>query len=220
MSDTLYVINPNSLTHVTTGIEQALAGIKPVPGLDIRCVTLAEGPPGIQTQYDADAVIAPLCAEIDRLDASAAGFVIACFSDPGIHSVRERTRKPVVGISEAGMMAACMLGQRVGVIAVAARSIPRHLRYFAGMGLSSRLANERAVGFTVADVADPAKSLSKMIETAQRLRDEDGADVIVMGCAGMAQMRRPLQDAVGLPVIEPCQAAVGMAIGRILTAGA
>ncbi|QEI05079.1 Asp/Glu racemase [Pigmentiphaga aceris] len=216
MTQTLYVINPNSLERVTEGIDRALDGLRALPGLPIECLTLKEGPPGIQTQRDADSTITPLGTLVERLEDSAAGFVIACFSDPGLHSVRERTRKPVLGIGESGMLAAFMRGQRIGVIAVAATSIPRHLRYFGAMGLSARLANERAVGFTVAEVADPALSLAKMISTGKQLRDEDGADVLVMGCAGMAQMRRPLEDACGLPVIEPCQATVGMAIGRLL----
>jgi Asp/Glu/hydantoin racemase len=220
MTQTLYVINPNSLERVTEGIDRALEGLRVLPGLEIKCLTLKEGPPGIQTQRDADSTIAPLGALVESLEPTAAGFVIACFSDPGIHSVRERTKKPVLGIGESGMLAAFMQGQRVGVIAVAATSIPRHLRYFGALGLLGRLANERAVGFTVAEVADPALSLAKMISTGKQLRDEDGADVLVMGCAGMAQMRKPLEDATGLPVIEPCQATVGMAIGRLLTARA
>ena len=220
MTNTLYVINPNSLERVTEGIDRALDGLRVLPGLEIKCLTLEEGPAGIQTQRDADSTIMPLGALVDSLAATAAGFVIACFSDPGLHSVRERTRKPVLGIGESGMLAAFMRGQRIGVIAVAATSIPRHLRYFGAMGLSARLANERAVGFTVAEVSDPALSLAKMISTGKQLRDEDGADVLVMGCAGMAQMRRPLEDATGLPVIEPCQATVGMAIGRLLAAEA
>ena len=55
-----------------------------------------------------------------------------------------------------------------------------------------------------------------MIDTGRRLVDEDGAHVIVMGCAGMAQYRAPLEDALGVPVVEPTQAAAGMALARVL----
>lgn len=216
MDKKIYVINPNSLETVTAGIDQALECLRLSPSLVIECITVVEGPPGIQTQNDVDHVVPSLCAYVDRLDAGASAFVIACFSDPGLHSVRERTRKPVIGIGEAGMLTACTLGHRIGVIAISSKSIPRHLRYYGAMGLQNRIANERAVEFSVAEVSDEIRALGRMIEVGKRLR-EDGADVLVMGCAGMAKMRVPLQEAVGIPVVEPCQAAVGMAIGRVLT---
>jgi hypothetical protein len=142
---------------------------------------------------------------VTRGDCSA--FVIACYSDPGLHSAREVTAKPVLGISECGVLAALTLGHRFGVIAILATSIPRHLRYLGAMGVSSRLANERAVGLQVTELADPARTRQKMIDTGRRLVEEDGAHVIVMGCAGMAQYRAPLEDALGVPVVEPTQAA-------------
>lgn len=218
MTAGIYVINPNSLIHVTDAIRDALAHIPTLPGIRLECLTLHEGPPGIQTQRDADAVILPLCQRVTELEHDAASFVLACFSDPGLHAVRETTRKPVFGIGEAAMFSACMRGQRIGVIAVGASSIPRHMRYFASMGLQHRVVRERAAGFTVAEVADPARSLQRLIEVGRQLRDEDGADVVVLGCAGMAAMQEPMEDALGIPVVEPCRAAAGMAIGRLLAA--
>jgi Asp/Glu/hydantoin racemase len=67
----------------------------------------------------------------------------------------------------------------------------------------------------VVELSDENKTYGRMVDVGKRLRDEHGADVIVMGCAGMARYRKPLQDAVGIPVVEPTQAAVSMAIGRV-----
>jgi allantoin racemase len=53
------------------------------------------------------------------------------------------------------------------------------------------------------------------LHTGKKLRDDHGADVVVMGCAGMAPYRKRLQNALGIPVVEPTQAAVAMAIGRV-----
>jgi allantoin racemase len=82
------------------------------------------------------------------------------------------------------------------------------------MGVSDRMAGDRAIGLGVTELSDEARTFSRMAEVAVELRDEDGADVIVMGCAGMARYRDRLQRHVGLPVVEPSQAAVSMAIGR------
>ena len=112
-------------------------------------------------------------------------------------------------------MTALSLGQRFGVIAIMPASIPRHLRSFGAMGVLDRLAGDRALGLGVADLASADKSLSAMIATGKALRDTDGADVLIMGCAGMAQYRQLIEDATGLPVVEPCQAAAAMALGNI-----
>jgi allantoin racemase len=211
---TLYVVNPNSSVAVTAGIDRAVAPFRSADGPRIECITLDEGPPGIQTQRDVDGVIDPLCRRIAALDESASAFVIACFSDPGLHSAREVSGKPVLGIMECGLLTALTLGQRFGVIAILPTSIARHRRMINAMGISSRLANERAVGLPVVELADESKTLGRMIEAARALR-EDGADSVVMGCAGMAQYRARVESEAGIPVVEPTQAAVAMALGRV-----
>lgn len=211
--NTLVVINPNSSQSVTDGIDAAIHPLRSF-GIPIRCLTLAEGPPGIENQRQADLTIAPML-DLAAAQADAAGYVIACFGDPGLHALRDQTDLPVVGIQEAAVMTALTLGQRFGVIAILPASIPRHLRAFGAMGVLDRLAGDRALGLGVADLADPGKSLDAMIATGTKLRDEDGANVLIMGCAGMAGYRDALQEATGLPVVEPAQVAVSMALGQI-----
>lgn len=211
--NSLIVINPNSSQTVTDGIDAAIDPLRSF-GIPIRCLTLADGPPGIESQRQADLTIAPML-ELAAAQPDAAGYVIACFGDPGLHALRDQTALPVVGIQEAAVMTALTLGQRFGVIAILPASIPRHLRSFGAMGVLDRLAGDRALGLGVADLADDRKSLDAMIATGRRLRDEDGANALIMGCAGMARYRDPLQEATGLPVVEPSQAAVSMALGQI-----
>lgn len=209
----ILVINPNSTEAVTHGIDEACAPLR-MPGAPaIECVTLKEGPPGIETQQHVDSVIRPLIEMVRKNDHSA--FVIACYSDPGLHSLREATKRPVLGISECGILTALTLGQKFGVIAILQKSIPRHLRYMGALGVMDRLAGELPVGLPVVELSDQNKTFGRMVEVGKRLREEHGADVIVMGCAGMARYRKPLQDALGVPVVEPTQAAVAMAIGRV-----
>jgi allantoin racemase len=216
MNTTIHVVNPNSLEAVTRGIDEALRPLRLAEGQRIECHTLADGPPGIQTQQDVEAAIPPLMRKVASLKASAGAFVIACYSDPGLHVLREITKRPVIGISEAGILTALTMGQRVGVIAILAASIPRHLRYYGAMGVMDRIAGELPVGLGVAELADRELAFVRMAEVGRTLRDVHGADVLVMGCAGMASLRQRLQDAVGLPVVEPCQAGVAMAMGQLL----
>jgi allantoin racemase len=215
MPDRILVINPNSTAAVTRAIDEAMGPLRIAGGPEIACTTLAEGPPGIESQTDADGVIAPLCRVIREQEAACAAFVIACFSDPGLFSAREVTGKPVLGIAECGILTAMTLGHRFGVMSILARSVPRHLRYIAAMGVGQRLAADLPVGLGVGELADARTSLRRMIDVGRNLRDDHGADVLVMGCAGMARYRAELETAVQIPVVEPTQAAVAMAISRV-----
>lgn len=215
MAERILVINPNSTEAVTRGIDEACAPLRMPGGPGIDCVTLKEGPPGIETQQHVDGVISPLLSLVLQNEKQYAAFVVACYSDPGLHSLREATKKPVLGISECGILTALTLGQKFGVIAILKQSIPRHLRYVGALGVSERLAGELPVGLGVTELADENKTFGRMVEVGKALRDQQGANVIVMGCAGMARYRKPLQEQLGIPVVEPTQAAVAMAIGRV-----
>jgi Asp/Glu/hydantoin racemase len=107
------------------------------------------------------------------------------------------------------------MGHRFGVISILARSVPRHLRYIAAMGVGERLAGDLPLGLGVLELADARNTLTRMIDAGRRLRDQHGAEVLVMGCSGMAPYRAELEEAVQIPVVEPTQAAVAMAIGRL-----
>jgi Asp/Glu/hydantoin racemase len=215
MNDSILVINPNSSQAVTNSIDDACEPLRIQGGPPIECLTLEEGPPGIETQRDVDSVVGPLVRLIMEREKQHSAFVIACFSDPALHSAREITRKPVMGIAECGILTALTLGQRVGVMAILKMSVARHLRYIAALGVSGRLAAELPVGLGVGELRDETKTLQRMRQVGKSLRDDHGADVLVMGCAGMAPYRKRLQDELGMPVVEPTQAAVAMAIGRV-----
>ena len=216
---TIYVINPNSTAAVTAAIDETLEPLRSSDGPDIECLTLAEGPPGIQTQRDVDGVVAPLLKRAAALENHAAAFVIACFSDPGLHALREQSARPTFGIAECGVLTALSMAHRFGVIAILPESIPRHLRYYGAMGVTDRLAAELAINVGVVDLANEELTRSRMTDCGRRLRDAHGADVIVMGCAGMTKYRPVLEDELGIPVVEPTQAAAAMAIGRVRLGG-
>jgi Asp/Glu/hydantoin racemase len=211
----IVVVNPNCTVAVTEAIDVALRPWRMEGGPAIECVTLAEGPPGIETQAQVEQVVQPICRLV-RARTDAAAFVIACFSDPGLHAAREATRRPVLGIAECGLLAALTLGERFGILAILKSSMPRHLRYVRQLGLQARFAGELPLGLGVVELADEARTLRRMIEAGGALRDNHGANVLVLGCAGMAQYRRALADAISLPVVDPTQAAVTMAIGAVL----
>ena len=215
MRESIVVINPNSTEACTDAIGRAMQPLRLDGGPAIECVTMNEGPPGIESQHDSDSIILPLCDYIRARDNDAGAFVIACFSDPGLHAARERTDHPVLGIAESAYLTAMTKGEKFGVISILKPSVKRHGRYVRQMGIEARSAGDRAIGLGVVELAQEDKVLDRMIETGKALRDEDGADVLILGCAGMARYRNQVSDAVGLPVVEPSQSAVAMAMGQL-----
>lgn len=204
------VINPNSNPEVTAGIRTAVA---PLAGSErpVEVVGLEGTPYGIESQGDVDAVAGPLveriAAEAGRHDA----FVIACFSDPGLHAAREAVDAPVLGIAQAGLLTALGLAGRVGVISIQPGSLPRHWRAYRALGVAGAVVGDEAVGATVAELADAGAMGDRMEAVGRSLVEGRGAEVLVLGCAGMARYREPLEAALGVPVVDPTQAAVGLA---------
>lgn len=216
MTGPIVVINPNSNQAVTDGLAEALTPFNRPGGPAIECLTLAEGPFGIESQSDSDLVVAPLL-DLVRSRPDAGAFVIACYSDPGLEACRTITSAPCFGIQESGVLAALARGDMFGVIAISETSIARHRRYVRRMGVLERLAGERALNMSVAETATGEDTFAALRRTGKALV-ADGADVIVFGCAGMATHRSALEQALDVPVIEPTQAAVAMALGAVLPA--
>jgi len=209
----IVVINPNSNEAVTAGLDRALDGFRLDGAPLIECLTLAEGPFGIESQRDVDAVALPLMRLVEaRGDAHA--FVIACYSDPGLDGCRSVARVPVFGIQEAGVLTAMARGDLFGIVAMASGSIPRHRRHLRRMGVLDRLASERPLEMSVDEGARGDQTLERLSQVGRALRD-DGADVIILGCAGLAAHRAQLENRIGRPVIDPTQAAVAMALGTV-----
>lgn len=213
----IIVINPNSNETVTRGLDEALRPLAFADGPEIVCTTLAEGPYGIETQADVESVALPLRRFVES-ENHADAFVIACYSDPGLHVCREGTDRPVFGIAESGVLTALARAETFGVIAIMQKSIRRHLRYLRQMGLVDRLAGERPLEMSVSETASGEGTLARLVAVGRELRDKDGAEAIVLGCAGMARHRRSLEEALRIPVIDPTQAAVAMALGTVCVA--
>ena len=210
----IVVINPNSSTSVTQAIHRTLGPLRFENGPVIDCLTLAEGPPGIETQDHIEEVVDPVCATIRREEPQADAFVIACYSDPGLTQARGITTKPVFGIGESSFLFSLTLGHRFGVIAILPASVERQKRYVAQLGLDARYAASLPVGLGVTALEGESVA-ARMCEVGQQLIDDHGAEVLILGCAGMAGHRETVEAALGVPVVEPSQAAVMKALGAV-----
>ncbi len=218
MSETILVLNPNSTQSVTDEMSAAVEPFRLAGAPLIVCETLREGPPGVETQAQVDAstqlMIDWLATRPAYLDCAAV--VIGCFSDPGLFALRERLRQPVFGIGECGFNAASALAERFGSIAIVSGSLGRHRRKIRALGFEHRYVGGLAAGLGVVELADRARTWGRLQALGTQLRDESGAQAIVLGCAGFSPYRSALEQHLGVPVIDPTQAAVAAALGQVL----
>lgn len=220
MSGPIVVVNPNSDRAVTDALSAALEGFRWPGGPAIECVTFEDGPPGIMSErHVAEAALAFGAYAASRPDAGA--LVSACYSQPGVDLARSLTNVPVIGIQDAGVLAALCRADLFGVIAVAPASIPRHLRHLRRLGVDGRLAGEVALaeGVSVGESGRGERSFQLLLQAGTELK-RLGAGAIVLGCAGMSAQRARLEGELALPVIDPTQAAVAMALGILQPARA
>ncbi len=212
MQQRILAINPNSSTACTDGIRASLAPFA-AAGPSITVEALRDGPPAVATWRDWHAVAGPLLRRVEAAEASGPpdAYIIACVSDPAVDLLRSVTARPVFGALRAGIAAAMARTDRFGLVAFVGASVARHRRVLQAMGLEHRCAASLSLDLPMDTLTHPDACRPRLLSVAQELKAR-GADAVVLGCAGMAGHRRFLEDAAGLPVIEPVQAAAVQAL--------
>ena len=205
----ILVINPNCSEACSAGIDAAIAPFRYPGGPAFEVATLTDGPSAIYTWRDWHAVVEPLCRLVARETADA--YVVACASDPGIEAVRTATSRPVLGVFRCAVAAAVARAERFGVIAIVDASKPRHLAALRAMGLEHRLAAEIALNVSMDTLLDPDAARTRLIAAGQKAV-QAGAETVILGCTGMAHHRHAIEQAIGVPTIEPCEAAAALAL--------
>ena len=118
-------------------------------------------------------------------------------------------------MAESAILTAVTRGGDFGVISILDQSVPRHMKHLEERGMAHFCAGDRPINMTVAESASADGAFKRLVEVGLDLRDKDGAKSIVLGCAGMARHRAALEVELGIPVIDPVQAAAAMAVGAV-----
>ncbi len=206
------IINPNTTWEMTHSIQESAVGAAR-SSTEIVAVSPAAGPVSIESYYDEQLAIVGVLEEVllgekDSYDA----YIIACFGDPGLYAAREITSAPVIGIAEAAMLTACMLAPKFSVLTVLARSQMITEELIRKYGLWERCASLRSTGLSVLDFEnDPATGIRELKRAGEIAVREDGAEALLLGCAGMAGLEDELENTLKVPVINGVAAAVKMA---------
>ena len=205
----ILVINPNTTASMTQSIGHA-ASAAAAFATEVVAVNPTDGPVSIESQHDA-AYAVPGMLDLIRgsLHEGYDGYVVACFRDPGLEAAREIASAPVVGIAEAAMHMASLIGDGFSSIATLERSVPVHRELARRYGFESRLRSVRAADVPVLELEDAhSGAADKVKEAVERAIAEDGAEAIVLGCAGMADLSERLSAETGVPVLDGVACAV------------
>jgi allantoin racemase len=200
----ILVLNPNTSEEFNRTLEET-ARTYALPGTRLKVISPESGPKSIEGVYDeALSVQGTLEAFIDH-ERNFDAFILACYSDPLlVHAMREITTKPVLGIAEASIHVACLLGHKFSIVTTNDRWGPLLHEAVKKYGVESRCASVRTTGLRVLDLEhQESGTVEKAIEKeAFDAVKEDGAEVICLGCAGMSGLDKELQKKLGVPVLD------------------
>jgi allantoin racemase len=205
------VINPNTTLSMTEKIGDCARSVASA-GTVIEAVSPSMGPASIESHYDEALAVPGLLEQVAIGERGGAdGYVIACFGDPGLDAARELATGPVVAIAEAGMKVATYLGRGFTVVTTLERTIGRAWDLTTLYGVKDACRNIRACEIPVLDLEIPG-SPARAVITAECARAvaEDDCDVIVLGCAGMADLATDISARIGVPVVDGVAAATTM----------
>lgn len=204
----ILVVNPNTTASMTATIRAAAEAVAP-PDCTIVAREPSDGPASIEGFYDEAFSVPGLLREIARGEAK--GFdahVLACFDDTGLDAARALASAPVIGIGEAAFHAASLVAHRFAVVTTLSRSIAAIEGNLGRYGLASRCAGVTACEVPVLALHDPASDARGRISAECAAAIERGADAVVLGCAGMADLAASLSAEHGVPVVDGVAAAV------------
>lgn len=211
----ILVLNPNTSASMTAEIDAA-ARAAAAPGTEIVTAQPSFGAAAIDSASESylsavgvmDVVATALAAGTFDADA----VVLAGFGEHGKDALQEMLEVPVLDIAESAAHVAHLIGRRFSVVTTLARSIAPIEDRLMLAGLAAHCVSVRACGLGTAEVdADPAGAVKAIVAEAERAVNHDGADVICLGCAGMAGVTAAITEAVGVPAVDGVAAAVGLA---------
>ncbi len=212
----LLILNPNSSIAVTEAIAQVATACLPLGSYAVQ--QLDAGPAVIEDESAAAQAAELVCERLYEQRSAFAAFVVACHGDPGVTEAGRLTEKEVCGIGAASFRAAAAHKGDFGVITLGDRLVAAKWRQLANCGLNDRCAAVEPTNTGVLDyLAGDPPTLAPYLAAGRRAVGR-GADVLVLGCAGMAPAARAMRRELCVPVIEPVEAGIREAVSALARA--
>ncbi len=200
----IMVINPNTSLSMTEHLRKVLEARKR-EGTQLTVINPEHGPLTIESAFEESWATVNMFDLVEK--ANKEGFdaiIIACFSDPGLRASREISQIPVFGIMETSLHVACMVGSRFTIITNRKERVPHKIQQVHELGLGSFLASVRPLNLSVAETdSNPQVAKGRILDVSRQSVEEDRAEVIVLGCAGMAGYEEEIERELKVAVLDP-----------------
>lgn len=203
------VINPNTTWSMTEKIGAAARAVAS-PGTEIVAVSPSMGPVSIEGFHDEAFAAIGVIDEVRKGEAEGCdGYVIACFGDPGLAAAREIASGPVVGIAEAAMHAASLIGTGFSIVSMLERSRMTMEHLVQAYGMEHRCRSIRMTDIPVLGLEEEGSNAqARVIEACRQAIEQDHADCVLLGCGGMSDLMKRVSAEIGAPAIDGVSAGV------------
>ena len=207
----ILLLNPNTTSEVT-GLLHAAGNCAASPGTELVPMTAKRGVPYIATRAEAQIGGAIALEMLAEASAGVDAAIIAAFGDPGLFGARELFSFPIVGLAEAAMLTACMVGRKFAIVTFSRTLAPWYHECVAMHGLQARCAGIRALDEAFQSISDvQAEKEEVLVRLANTAVEQDEADVVILSGAPLAGLAEKIADRIPVPVIDPVAAAVRQA---------
>ena len=214
----IWVINPNTTQAMTAKIETCARAVV-YSGVTVAGITSEIGPESIESHYDEALSVPGVLRAVGRGESEGVdGYVIACFGDPGLEAARELATGPVIGIAEAAMHAASHLGTGFSLVTTLERTIGQAAHLAERYGMQRFCRGIHACEIPVLELDTDPDARKVITEACRDALETDRSDVVVLGCAGMADMCREISAELGVPVVDGVTAAT-LTVQSLVTMG-
>jgi len=177
----------------------------------IKVLSLKDGPSSLETFQSMVSVCPSIIQLVKSVENNYDAIVVNCFGDPCIEAIREVVNVPVLGPGETSMMIASLLGHKFSVISPTRKTAVQVELHARALGIEHRLSSVVGLDIAVLDLERDVEKTVKAVVKASKKAVQDGAEVIVLGCTGLAYMADEIRKRLNVPLIEPASLALKIA---------
>lgn len=200
----ILVINPNTSLEMTKDIKETIFKVKSLD-IDVEINNPDFGPTSLESYYDYSLASFGCLRLMENIDTEYDGILIACFGDPGLYAMKEKMKGIVLGIAESSIMIANLLGQKFAILAALDKAVALMKDMVQQYGMNDRCATIEALNLNVEIIEkNKEESIRKLIMIGEKALSK-GAEVLILGCAGMTGMKDKIEEKLGIPVLDPVE---------------
>lgn len=202
------MVDPIVKTEHTKDIDNVYSALK-VKGVSLSFESLKQGPLFIETEEHEESAIPDLLRVIKEGEEKGYdGIIINCFGNPGLEEARKLVKIPVIGAGEASFLKMKEMERRFSVLTTVEEAVRRVRRNARKCGVEGFLVSVRPLGMHVLELGQKGRLREALVVEGGKAVEVDHAEVVVLGCTGMAGNAEWLSKRLGVPVVDPAKAAL------------